>query len=61
LIKSLNKENKKVPTRIYKTFQEKSIKKEKIKRAKILEKRPGTILKNSKTIRTLLAGQKQFM
>jgi hypothetical protein len=25
------------------------------------EKKPGTILKNSKTIRTLLTGQKQFM
>jgi hypothetical protein len=34
LIKSINKENKKVSIRIYRTFQEKSIKKEKIKKSK---------------------------
>ena len=42
-------------------FKKKTLKKKKKKGVKKSRKKPGTILKNLKNTRTLLAGQKQFM
>ena len=56
-----NKDRKNLDTLLRKVMKEKTKKVKRKKGVKKLEKKPGTILKNLKNTRTLLAGQKQFM